>query len=124
MDGGVRLERGRGESSYSSCLLFPLALITLDHLVHHPPDRVRTHPPDRVRTHPLMLIPLMLPPVGSWAVWGGYRLHLERGMLGAVRRRSFEPAGPQQIRKCPPQQARPGRATGLESPERKPWCLL
>ena len=71
MDGGVRLERGRGESSYSSCLLFPLALITLDHLVYHPPDRVRTHPPDRVRTHPPVLIPPILPPVVGRAVWVG-----------------------------------------------------
>ena len=68
MDGGVRLERGRGESSYSSCLLFYLALIMLDHLVHHPPDRVRAHPPDRLVHHPLVLILLMLPPVGRWAV--------------------------------------------------------
>jgi hypothetical protein len=63
VDGGVRLERGRGESSYSSCLLFPLALITLDHLVYHPPDRVRTHPP--------VLIPPILPPVVGRAVWVG-----------------------------------------------------
>ena len=60
MDGGVRLERGRGESSYSSWLLFFLALITLDRLVYHPPDRLVYHP--------LVLILLILPPVGGWAV--------------------------------------------------------
>lgn len=68
MDGGVRLEGGRGESFYSSWLLFFLALITLDHLVHHPPDRVRNHPPDHLVHHPLVLILLILPPVGRWAV--------------------------------------------------------
>ena len=60
MDGGVRLERGWGESSYSSWLLFFLALITLDRLVYHPPDRL-VH-------HPLVLILLILPPAGGWAV--------------------------------------------------------
>ena len=60
MDGGVRLERGWGESSYSSWLLFFLALITLDRLVYHPPDRLVYHP--------LVLILLILPPVGGWAV--------------------------------------------------------
>ena len=52
MDGGVRLERGRGESSYYFLALVFLALILLDRVRTHPPDRVRTHPPDRVRTHP------------------------------------------------------------------------
>ena len=60
MDGGVRLERGWGESFYSSWLLFFLALITLDRLVYHPPDRLVYHP--------LVLILLILPPVGGWAV--------------------------------------------------------
>ena len=68
MDGGVRLERGWGESSYSSWLLFFLALITLDRLVYHPPDRLVYHPPDRLVYHPLVLILLILPPVGGWAV--------------------------------------------------------
>lgn len=45
MDGGVRLERGRGESSYYFLALVFLALILLDRVRTHPPDRVRTHPP-------------------------------------------------------------------------------
>lgn len=58
----------------------------------------------------LMLISLTLPPVVGRAVWGGCRLHLERGMLAAARGASLSRPGSSRYKSArPDEQDRGGR---------------